>query len=178
MEVTMKKSWLTNRCKNLYIAGKGFGCVCTRPIKAGDTVAEWAGEILSINDLNRVAELRKRNCVQIGWDEFLTPIEVVAADYINHSCAPTCGISGDRNLVAIRDILIGEEITYDYAMTDSVQYDNFHCRCSSKGCRRLVTGSDWRIADLQQAFNGFFSDYLQCAVDSVRPLWHEERKVS
>lgn len=37
-------------------------------------------------------------------------------DYFNHRCAPNAGIKGESFLVAIRDIWVGEEVCFDYAM--------------------------------------------------------------
>ena len=47
------------------------------------------------------------------------------ADFVNHSCDPNCGIVGAVLLVARRAIEAGEEICFDYAMTDSDDYDEF-----------------------------------------------------
>ena len=36
---------------------------------------------------------------------------------VNHSCAPNAGIRDDVRLVALSDIVVGEEIFYDYSTT-------------------------------------------------------------
>jgi hypothetical protein len=41
-----------------------------------------------------------------------------ASCFLNHSSRPCLGFSGDYNMVAIRDIAVGEMITYDYAMSE------------------------------------------------------------
>jgi hypothetical protein len=64
-------------------------------------------------------------------------------------------------VVALEDIQIGEEISYDYAMSDSDAYDEFVCECKSSNCRKLVTGKDWTKPNLQKKYDGFFSSYLQ-----------------
>ena len=78
---------------------------------------------------------------------------------INHSCEPNCGIRGDVTGVAIRDIKIGEEITFDYAMLDNEDYA-FNCNCGSKLCRHRITGTDWRLKVLQKRYKKFFAAYL------------------
>jgi hypothetical protein len=70
-------------------------------------------------------------------------------------------MSGQIVLVAMREIAPGEEICFDYAMTDSYPYDEFACRCGSTRCRKRVTAADWRRIDLQERYRGFFSPYLQ-----------------
>jgi uncharacterized protein len=83
------------------------------------------------------------------------------ADYVNHSCDPNCGIVGSVLLVARRRIAAGEEICFDYAMTDTDDYDEFECRCGSEQCRGVVRGSDWKRAEIQDRYQGWFSSYLQ-----------------
>ena len=85
--------------------------------------------------------------------------ELEAADYINHSCTPTCGIKDQLKIVAMRLIQPGEEITFDYAMTESSKY-KMRCHCKAANCRGTVTGNDWRRPDLQKRYRGYFSNYL------------------
>ena len=59
------------------------------------------------------------------------------ADLVNHSCEPNCGIIGSCLLVAMRDIEVGEELCFDYAMTDTNDYDEFVCACGTPSCRGL-----------------------------------------
>ena len=81
-------------------------------------------------------------------------------DLVNHSCDPNCGLVGAVLVVAMRDIEPGEEITFDYAMCDSTDYDEFDCSCDTQHCRKHVTGSDWKRPDLQHRYAGWFSSYL------------------
>ena len=58
---------------------------------------------------------------------------------INHSCNPTAGIQNTNELIAIRDIEPGEEITYNYSTTVSI--DNkwkMKCHCQSKECLKII----------------------------------------
>jgi hypothetical protein len=63
-------------------------------------------------------------------------------------------------LVAMRDISAGEEITFDYAMSDASDYDEFTCICATAYCRRSITSLDWKLPDLQRRYNGYFSPYI------------------
>jgi hypothetical protein len=63
-------------------------------------------------------------------------------------------------LVAMRDIEPGEELTFDYAMCDASDYDEFACLCGTRSCRGIVTGADWRDPVLQAKYMGFHSPYL------------------
>lgn len=57
----------------------------------------------------------------------------------NHSCAPNTRYDG-LDVVAVRDIAAGEELTLDYGELVNEEAEPFHCRCGAPGCRGLVTG--------------------------------------
>lgn len=80
------------------------------------------------------------------------------------------GLSGQTGLVAIRAIQPGEEICYDYAMSDGSPYDEFRCKCGAVDCRARVTGNDWALPHLQRRYAGYFTPYLQRRIDELRSL--------
>ena len=63
---------------------------------------------------------------------------------INHSCDPNCGIQCDEDLihkyVAFKNIEVGEELTYDYAMGNYVVQNFPNCLCGTNQCRKDITG--------------------------------------
>lgn len=101
--------------------------------------------------------------IQVDNDLFFVATnkkELEAADHINHSCNPNCGINGTLKIVAMKDIGPGEEITFDYAMCESSKYE-IKCACGSSNCRKTISGNDWKKRKLQKKYCGFFSDYLK-----------------
>jgi hypothetical protein len=64
--------------------------------------------------------------------------------YLNHSCEGNCGFNEDGDFVAIRDIVQGEEFTYDYGLAESNPHFIMTCACGSRTCRGYVTGNDWK----------------------------------
>ncbi|KAE8440615.1 hypothetical protein EG329_007034 [Mollisiaceae sp. DMI_Dod_QoI] len=66
--------------------------------------------------------------------------------YINHSCRPNSGariiyLSGRRRLIfyALRDIRVGEEITYDYKFVPETESSNrIECQCSEESCKGFL----------------------------------------
>jgi hypothetical protein len=100
--------------------------------------------------------------LQLNSDTYLLSAEVPeAGDMINHSCEPNCGMAGTSSVQALSDIEIGEELSFDYAMSDSSQYDEFTCACEKEGCREKVTGMDWQNKDLQIRYRYYFSSYIE-----------------
>jgi hypothetical protein len=57
----------------------------------------------------------------------------------NHSCNPNCAYDG-LNVVALRKIKKGEELTLDYAQFLDKNMEPFHCNCGSPNCRGLIMG--------------------------------------
>lgn len=83
-------------------------------------------------------------------------------DFVNHSCDPSCGLRGEAILVAMRRLHIGDEVTYDYAMSDCVDLVGWECNCGSFGCRGRVQGDDWKYRDeLWLKYGDYFSPYLK-----------------
>jgi len=64
--------------------------------------------------------------------------------YLNHSCEGNCGFDEAGDVVAIRNVSKGEELSYDYALVESNPNFSMHCDCGSKTCRHVVTGNDWK----------------------------------
>lgn len=91
--------------------------------------------------------------------------EIDSASYLNHSCEPNAGFKGQIFLVAMRNIEIDEEITFDYGMVlcDNSQKKKgyaLNCLCGTVSCRKIITGNDWRLPRLQQLYEGYFQYYL------------------
>lgn len=59
--------------------------------------------------------------------------------FMNHSCEPSVRIVG-REVRALRPILPGDEITFDYDTTEFEMAEPFSCRCGTSACRGWVGG--------------------------------------
>jgi len=58
----------------------------------------------------------------------------------NHSCEPNTAYKG-LNVIALRNIKKGEELTLDYASFLDENMEPFQCQCGSPKCRGLITGT-------------------------------------
>jgi uncharacterized protein len=79
--------------------------------------------------------------------------------FINHSCDPNIGMDGQISYVAMRNIQAGEELCLDYAMAMTTNY-KLNCSCGSTKCRKLITGDDWKIEELQTRYDKYFSWFI------------------
>lgn len=155
-------NWLTPKAQPRVTPGKGHGSFVVEPIKAGETVAAFGGFVMDRHMLDQLDGERQSRSMQIDDDLYMvSAVSPEPGDYINHSCDPCCGIVGSVLVVAMRDIAIDEELTFDYAMADASDYDEFTCQCGSASCRGVVTGRDWRSRAIQDKYKGWFSSYLE-----------------
>jgi len=151
------------------IPPKGFGSFAVNPIPMGTIVATFGGNVLNrINFETYPLEQRSRS-IQIDVDQFvLGPDSREPGDSINHSCSPNCGMRNATQLIAMREIAVGEELTYDYATSDTSDYDEFECACGSDNCRARVSGNDWKLPDLQSRYQKIFSPYVQRKIQAAQ----------
>jgi SET domain-containing protein len=142
--------------------GKGYGSFVVSKISKGEMVASFGGNVIDQRELTNYSADRVSRSLQLNSNTYLlSGNNPEAGDMINHSCKPNCGIAGTSSVQAIRDIEIDEELTFDYAMSDSSQYDQFKCACEKEGCREKVTGMDWQNKDLQTKYRNYFSSYIE-----------------
>ncbi|HTL85112.1 MAG TPA: SET domain-containing protein [Acidimicrobiia bacterium] len=157
----MRASWLSPSAENRPTTEKGLGVFATEHIPAGTTVAAFGGIVVDGAELRALGDGVCHHALQIDEDLFLASVPPFdPADYVNHSCDPNCGIVGSVLMVTRRAVEAGEELCFDYAMTDSDDYDEFECRCETAQCRDVVRGTDWKRSDLQERYAGWFSTYL------------------
>lgn len=157
MLVPVIADYLSPKAQRRVDAG-GWGAFVVQPIGAGETVAAFGGQCATRAQLDNAHSI---GAMQIDDDLFLvSPIDAVSGETIGHSCAPNCGLAGGVLLIAMRDIAVGETLTFDHAMAMGSGAAGFECSCGAATCRRTVTGNDWMIPELQLAYRGYFSPYL------------------
>lgn len=157
----MAENYLTPLAEMRPAPGAGFGSYAIAPIPAGTVVATFGGTFMGRAEFDRQDAERRSRSIQIDEDAFLLgPPTREPGDAVNHSCEPNCGMGGAAQVVAMRDIAVGEALTFDYAMADGSDYDEFDCACGSSLCRGQVSGNDWGRPELQTRYAGYFSPYL------------------
>jgi SET domain-containing protein len=127
----------------------GKGVYAVRPIKAGDKVLEYKGEIIT---WKKAQDLHPHDANQPNHTFYfhLDDGHVIdakhtgnSAKWINHSCKPN--LEADQNgnrifLNALRDIKEGEELSYDYGMVIDARQTSklkkeYACLCGATNCR-------------------------------------------
>ena len=126
----------------------GYGVVTTRRFSAGETVCFGDGVLYRPDDDfdDTYALILPGEDSGVGDTLFWDLVDQTR--WFNHSCEPNCEVRSrwDREAqtvrawwVALRDLEIGEEITYDYAFVADVAEP---CACSAPLCRGLIVDPD------------------------------------
>jgi hypothetical protein len=127
----------------------GRGVFAVRPIKAGETLLEYKGEIIT---WKKALARHPHDKSQPNHTFYfhLDDGHVIDAKYngnsarwINHSCEPNLEAEQDGNRVflkALRNIKVGEELSYDYSLViDSRKTarlkKEYACFCGAANCR-------------------------------------------
>ena len=158
----MDYNWLTPKAQMRVTPGKGSGSFAVSKILKGETVASFGGHVINQNELSNHSPDRVSRSLQLNEDVYLlSGVNPEAGDMINHSCEPNCGITGTSSVQALQDIEIGDELSFDYAMTDSSEYDEFICACGKNNCREKITGKDWQKEEIQSKYKNYFGSYIE-----------------
>lgn len=165
-------SYLNNKLESRYVERKGgYGVYARERVQAGELLAVWGGRVVAWEEFQKLPEVVRSRSIQIEENIFMSVVlDSDPADHFNHSCDANSGLISPITIVAMRDIEPDEETCFDYAMSDSIPYDEFECQCGTDQCRHYVTGNDWQKPELQEKYKGYFSPYLQRRIDALVPV--------
>lgn len=165
----LKVSWASPRLRLAASRVAGLGVFANEAIRKEETLCVFGGDVLPIEDLRVLEQTNpeavacfRNNAIQVSDDLLLgvAAEEVVTlAEYVNHCCAPNAGFISPIEIVAMRDIASGEEISIDYAMCDATGLFDMRCQCGHPNCRGTIRGDDWQRPELQQAYWGYWSPF-------------------
>lgn len=127
----------------------GWGLFTTRALPAGTRVIEYVGEQIGQLMADRrerlysLLPLHRRDCYlfRLDDDRILDATKKGnLARFINHSCAPNCESHieerASRIMIHTRQTIgPGEELTYDYKLSQEDADDRVPCCCGAPACR-------------------------------------------
>jgi uncharacterized protein len=166
-------SWIHNSLAIIKTDETHFAVVARDTIIEGTTLVVFGGRVITVAEFENLSSEMQRYPYQISSDLFLSPIDLLdigLAERINHSCSPNAGFAGSIHLIAIPDIQVGEEVTFDYATCVSTNDDAFkmQCFCGAPSCRGTITGQDWQLKEVQSRLLPYYQPYLQERVRARR----------
>ncbi|TAF34944.1 MAG: SET domain-containing protein [Cytophagales bacterium] len=151
----------------------GMGCFALASIAKGETVYRMTGEPADFETLLALVLQGKEapsDPLQIDIGSYLD-LEEVSRSF-NHSCNPNLFLRGTTELVALRDINVGEEMTYDYSTTMHYDLEQLQankqeswtctCCCGADNCRGIIDEFK-SLPEARKTYyleNSFVPDYI------------------
>lgn len=97
--------------------------------------------------------------VQVGTRKHIT-LEPEFLQYINHSCDPNVFFdTTSMQLLAIKELKEGEELTFFYPSTEWRMTQRFNCYCGSPFCLGKIRGAAYLSKDATDRYR--FTDFIQ-----------------
>lgn len=125
----------------------GRGIFAHERICKNEKVVTFEGQILTDTEAHALGH--ENYVVPVGVDSYIDVAE--PESLINHSCDPSTGFSDDKTLIALRDLEVGDQITFDYS-TVTVDDWSMKCQCGSKNCRKRISNFQDLPKDLQISY--------------------------
>ena len=138
----------------------GKGVFALRPIAAGTTIIEYAGEVISWKEALRRHPhdpLDPNHTFYFHIDDKHVIDGKVGGNssrWINHACEPNCeaeDADGRIFIKALVDLHPGEELFFDYGLVIDGRHTpalkkEYECRCGCPGCRHTMLAPKRRAA--------------------------------
>ncbi|KAI0476442.1 SET domain-containing protein [Xylariaceae sp. FL0804] len=135
----------------LKTSDRGYGIRANRPFEANQIIMEYTGEIITEEECDRrMNEKYKDNqCYYLmSFDQnmIIDATTGSIARFVNHSCQPNCRmvkwiVSGQPRMALFagdKDIMTGDELTYDYNFDPFSAKNVQKCLCGSPNCRGVL----------------------------------------
>ena len=152
--------WITHKKESRKSPIHGLGTFTTEDIAKGKIIAVYGGIIVPKIDIEEYRkEIGGMRGIQISDDFFICPTEPEGGLF-NHSCEPNLGYINTIQVVAMEDIPSGNELVFDYGMSET-NFEPYTCTCRSEKCRKIIRPTDWQNKDLQKRHGNYYATYLK-----------------
>lgn len=135
----------------------GKGVLLSRDVKKDETIFLFLGTHMTKTSRDW---FHFPNALQVGYAEWIVPKEGSVGEALNHSCQPSAGVKGKNRIVAMRSMKKGEEVTIDYALTETYPLWHMRCACGSKNCRKVVKPYQDMPATRMKKYVPYTSQYI------------------
>ncbi|KAJ1289207.1 hypothetical protein BS78_02G146400 [Paspalum vaginatum] len=178
----------------------GYGLVAENEIKKGEFVIEYVGEVIDDRTCEeRLWTMKRLSDTNFYLCEVSSNMVIDATNkgnmsrFINHSCEPNTEmqkwtVDGETRvgIFAVRDIKIGEELTYDYKFVQFGEAQD--CHCGSSNCRKMIgTTKSVNSMVLNNGNSGSSQNYhvkkkkrktsCENCIQQFLRLWHPRQKM-
>ena len=120
-------------------------------------------------------EQPSRHSIQVGWglnidagvgNDMETLLDLYPWRFLNHSCECNTKVRA-RDLVAIRHIRAGEEVTFNYNTTEYDMASPFTCRCRSPLCASEIRGFKHLSRAERERLRPLLGEHLRSQLDKT-----------
>lgn len=129
--------------------------VAEKPINKGDTVFNLEGD--------RSSQASKYT-IQVDVQKHLNPFLDIMSEwkFVNHSCDPNVWIDTvELKMKALRNIVRGEEICFNYNTTEYEMVSPFKCNCGSDKCYGEIKGFKYLAEESQNLLLSFVAPHIK-----------------
>ena len=122
-----------------------------RHFQPGETIADFSAGTISAEPTYLT--------VQVGIAKHIT-LEPEFLQYINHSCNPNVFFdTRTMQLVALKELRPGEEMTFFYPSTEWKMTQPFQCYCGQHGCLGQIKGAAYLSKQAREKYR--LTDFIQ-----------------
>lgn len=109
------------------------------------------GEVLCQFSARKMLSEPDKYTIQIAAKQHIY-LEPEILQYINHSCNPNIFFdTNSMKIIALKNIMVGEELTFFYPSTEWLMSNEFDCLCGNDNCCGKIAGAhSLNIALLQR----------------------------
>ncbi len=125
--------------KHFYVCAskiEGLGINAGEHIEKGAIITKFKGPLKFKINKNKRDALSHPDWVGVKKDYWMDPEK--PQKFFNHSCEPNASIHKKIEIVALRNIKEGEEITFDYSIIEGDPRWEMACNCGQKNCRKII----------------------------------------
>ena len=135
MSQFLQKEYLTQKVCVEHVKNK-CSVTAKRKIKKGEIAFTVEGPVIKYS----VAPDSKIGFkwLGLGKNTWMIPYRQNPWSSLRHSCEPNVGLSGTTDVVALKNIEAGDEITIDDSITEADPNWKVTCTCGSKQCRKVI----------------------------------------
>lgn len=141
--------------------GNGRVLFAQEGIKKGEVIGAFDGQIYKAKKASDITNeppiYTQDHAIQFAKDKYRDSRGI--AHLVSHSCEPNCGIKDKFKIVAMRNIKKGEEISFDYDMSENSDW-RMKCECGNKNCRKIIGDHSALPQKIKERYKGYISEYL------------------
>ena len=134
----------------------GKGLIAVEKIRAGELIASFDGT--KYTDKSEFSTDVYNHAIQYARKKWRDSKGI--ARLLNHSCVPNCGIKNLFDIVAMKTINPGEELFWDYEMTEDNDTWKMKCKCGNSNCRKIIGAYRNMPEDIRKKYIGYISEWL------------------